>query len=324
MITISINIPLEIISDEKGYIDRECPKENCLYNYKVYLQDWQNNFSAEQVFCPRCGGFDKAENWWTEKQNEQILNIINSYVQNRIQKDLNTSFKKLERSTRNSKFFKIKYKPLKPITFENNPIGQNKEWEQDIQCSNCESRFSVIGMAYFCPCCGKNLILDNAEEAIIIIQKKIDSIDEMKVLLVENYDTDIAQSMTDSMLEKSIGEVISVFQKIAETKYKTFSTKKVRTNDFQILNKGNKLFLEATGKGYLEWITQDEYNYLSLMFQKRHILEHNDGIIDKKYLEKTNDLEYGINQRLVITHKDVSIFISIIMKLTNGIKNLRV
>src|SRR5699024_53861 len=133
------------------------------------------------------------------------------YVQHKIQKDLNTSFKKLERSTRNSKFFKIKYKPLKPITFENNPIGQNKEWEQDIQCSNCESRFSVIGMAYFCPCCGKNLILDNAEEAIIIIQKKIDSIDEMKVLLVENYDTDIAQSMTDSMLEKSIGEVISVF-----------------------------------------------------------------------------------------------------------------
>src|SRR5699024_2962199 len=197
-----------------GYIDRECPKENCFYNYKVYLQDWQDNFSDERVYCPKCGGFDIADNWWTEEQNKQIINVINSYFQNEIHKEFKNVFKKMERSTRNNKFVKIKYKPSKPITFENNPIGQNEEWEQDIQCVNCESRFSVIGTAYFCPCCGNNIIFENVEETLITIQKKIDSLDEIKELLVENYNIDIAQSMIDSMLEKSIGEVVSIFSKI--------------------------------------------------------------------------------------------------------------
>lgn len=112
------------------------------------------------------------------------------------------------------------------------------------------------------------------------------------------------------------------FQKFAETKYKKLFDKKVRMNDFQILSKGSVLFLEATGKDYLEWITQDEYIYIFLMFQKRHILEHNDGIVDERYIEKTNDLEYEVNQRLIITHKSVSSFIRIITKLIKGIRNL--
>lgn len=180
----------------------------------------------------------------------------------------------------------------------------------------------MIGTAYFCPCCGNNLILENVEETLITIQNKIDSLDEIKELLVESYNIDIAQSMIDSMLEKSIGEVVSIFQKFAETKYKKLSDKKVRTNDFQILSKGSDLFLKATGKDYLECITQDEYIYIFLMFQKRHILEHNDGIVDEKYIEKTNDLEYEVNQRLIITHKSVSSFIRIITKLIKGIRNL--
>ena len=40
-----INIPITILSDEKGYLDRECPNKNCLYNFKVLMDDWQNKVS---------------------------------------------------------------------------------------------------------------------------------------------------------------------------------------------------------------------------------------------------------------------------------------
>ena len=36
-----MEIPITIHSDEKGYFDRECPNENCLYTFKINMQDWK-------------------------------------------------------------------------------------------------------------------------------------------------------------------------------------------------------------------------------------------------------------------------------------------
>ena len=55
-----INIPIEIISDEKGYFDRECPNEQCLYKFKINLEDWKNIVSDEEVHCPMCGHIDNG------------------------------------------------------------------------------------------------------------------------------------------------------------------------------------------------------------------------------------------------------------------------
>ena len=36
----NVEIPMEIHSDEKGYLDRQCPNENCLFEFKVNTQDY--------------------------------------------------------------------------------------------------------------------------------------------------------------------------------------------------------------------------------------------------------------------------------------------
>ncbi|MBE0068267.1 MULTISPECIES: integrase core domain-containing protein [Clostridia] len=45
-------IPVEFTSDEKGYYDRQCPNEKCEYVFKIYMEDWKEKVSDEQVFCP--------------------------------------------------------------------------------------------------------------------------------------------------------------------------------------------------------------------------------------------------------------------------------
>ena len=57
---------------------------------------------------------------------------------------------------------------------------------------------------------------------------------------------------------------------------------------------------------------------MNLYFQKRHILEHNNGIIDEKYIEKSNDTTYAIGQRVIIKIEDAYELLNIIRKLTNG------
>lgn len=44
-----ISIPVTLQSDENGYFDRECPNENCLYQFKIKLKDWEDKVSDEEV-----------------------------------------------------------------------------------------------------------------------------------------------------------------------------------------------------------------------------------------------------------------------------------
>ena len=56
------------------------------------------------------------------------------------------------------------------------------------------------------------------------------------------------------------------------------------------------------------------------LYQKRHLLAHNEGIVDSQYIKKSGDLSYKEGQRIVISGKDVDSLVSSMEKLSNGIK----
>lgn len=315
-----VNIPIELVSDTKGYFDRQCPNFECEYIFKIHMEDWKEKVSDEEVHCPLCGHIDSSDKWFTENQLEEMKKIASSWATNYVQKELSSVFKKLERTTRNNKFLKIEYKPGQKFSFINNPIGQLSEWESDITCNKCSTRYSVIGAAYFCPCCGHYAIEDIFSETLDSITKMLSSIEEIRKLLEQQFGTDKAETMSRSLIEGSLGDVVSAFQKFAEVKFTTCSTKKARPNDFQIVQKGSNLYSDEFGKGYDECLYNSEIEFMELMFQRRHIIEHNFGLIDEKYLEKTKDSSYRIGQRLIVKKKDVKKLIEVIRKLGDGLR----
>lgn len=318
-----MEIPITFHSDEKGYFDRECPNENCLYVFKVFMEDWKEKISDEEVHCPMCGHTDTSDKWWTQKQlagiEETAVNIFSEYVQ----RELDKSFRNLENSTRGNKFVKISYKPSHRLTFVNNPLGQSPEWEREVVCPKCEIRYSVIGTAYFCPCCGYNLVEESFEESLDSIVKMLDSLPEMENLFCHSYGKDKSTTMIRSIVEGSLGDLISAYQKFAEVICNQITSSEVRPNDFQMIEKGSCLFSKATGKGYDAFLTKEELSFLNLMFQRRHLMVHNGGMVDEYYIHKSNDNSYIVGQRLVIRANDILRLINTVKKLATGIKMLR-
>ena len=317
-----MEIPITIHSDGKGYFDRECPNENCLYTFKINMQDWKEKISDDEVHCPMCGHIDTADKWWTQEQLESMQEIAVSYAMSMITKELDKAFGKLARSTRNNKFLKITYKPSRKITFQNNPIGQSEEWETDITCEKCGTRYSVIGSAYFCPCCGHNSAVSAFNESTDSIEKMLKSLPEMKQLLTESYGRDKAETMCRGLLESSLGDIVSAFQKFASCHYDKLTGEISRVNDFQIVEKGSQLFKDAAGKGYEEWLSDKELHDMNMFFQRRHLIEHNNGMVDQKYVDKSGDHSYVIGQRLVVKESDAYALLAIIKKLAKGLMTL--
>ncbi|MFK5948680.1 MAG: hypothetical protein QM500_07925, partial [Methylococcales bacterium] len=83
---------------------------------------------------------------------------------------------------------------------------------------------------------------------------------------------------------------------------------------------GSEFWNKAVGKGYQDWVSKLQFDMLVLLFQKRHILAHNQGIVDSMYIKKSKDPSYKEGQRIVITGSDVDTLISIIDKLGKEIK----
>lgn len=318
-----VSIPVSIHSDEKGYFDRECPNEDCLYTFKILMKDWEEKVSDDEVHCPLCGHVDTSDKWWTQDQLNKMREIAKSWAMNYIQKELDKSFGKIAQSTRNNKFIKITYKPGKRATFINNPIGQSKEWETEICCEKCGTHYSVIGSAYFCPCCGYNSAVNSFNDSLDSIRKMLDSLQEMKEMMTKKYNLDSADTMCRSLLESSIGDMISAFQKFASCKYEELSGKASRVNDFQIVEKGSQLFNDETGKKYSDWLSAYELNFMKVMFQRRHLLEHNNGMVDQKYLDKSQDNSYSVGQRIIVKEEDAYTLLDILKKLGNEMIKLK-
>lgn len=318
-----MEIPITLLSDEKGYFDRECPNKNCLYTFKVYMEDWKEKVSDDEVHCPMCGHIDTADNWWTQEQLASMEEIAESYAMSLISKELDKAFGELAHSTRNNKFLKITYKPGRRITFQNNPIGQSKEWETDITCEKCGTRYSVIGSAYFCPCCGYNSAANAFDESMDSVEKMLASLPEMKQMLTVSYGRDKAETMCRGLLESSIGDIVSAFQKFAACHYDNLTGKTSRVNDFQIIEKGSQLFRAVTGKGYEKWLSDQELKKMNMLFQRRHLIEHNNGMVDQKYIDKSGDNSYVVGQRIIVKESDALTLLAIIKKIGAGLSSIK-
>ena len=315
-------IPITIRSDSKGFYDRQCPNEECEYIFKINIDDWKEKVLDEIVYCPMCGYTASSDHWYTDAHVEEIHEITSNWAMSHIEGELDKVFSNFAKNTGNNEFFKITYKPGKKTTFINNPIGQREEWEVEITCDKCGTRYSVIGSAYFCPCCGYNAVENVFDDSLDTVEKMIHAKQEMYQTFSRMYGNNKAHTMCRSLMEGSLGDIVSAFQKFAESRFISLSDKKVRVNDFQIVEKGSSLFRDNCGEGYEEWLSDDENREMNLMFQRRHIYEHNNGIVDEKYIQNSGDTVYTIGQRLIVHDSDALHLLEIIRKLGNGLKSL--
>ena len=77
----------------------------------------------------------------------------------------------------------------------------------------------------------------------------------------------------------------------------------------------DKLWHDLVGKGYDDWITDAQYAKLRKCFQQRHLLQHQDGIVDQDYIAKSGDVSYQIGQHLIIKAVDITEYAEIVENL---------
>lgn len=314
-----LSVSVKIESDEKGYIDKQCPSEDCEFTFKVNEDDWANIFNDEAVWCPLCRHEAPSNQWFTIKQVKHAQAEALTVIQGKIHNSLRSGAQKFNRGQPKNSFISMSMKvsggPKRTYSI---PAKAAELMQLEIQCEECESRFAVIGSAYFCPACGHNSVTRTFHDSLRKIRAKKDSVNLVKETLIESFGRDNAELTCRSLIETCISDGVVAFQKYCEGMYESYG--KAPFNAFQRLDQASELWKSAIQKGFDSWLTEIEINLLGILYQKRHLLAHNEGIVDIKYIQKSGDNTYKVGQRVVISAKDVENMVSSLEKLAAGIE----
>lgn len=316
----SISVPIG--TDNKGYVDRQCPSEECKFLFKVSEEDWANIFQDEVVFCPLCRHEATSDQWFTIEQIEHSKDEALTVISGKISNALHSGAEKFNKRQPKNSFISmsLKVQGSKKRTYVL-PTTSTKEMQLDIQCEECSSRFAVIGSAYFCPACGHNSVTRTYSDSLRKIKVKKENISIIRQNLVETVGEDEAELVRRSLIETCISDGVVAFQRYCEGLYEKYG--KIPFNAFQNLEKGSKLWKTAIGYGYEKWLSSNELRELNILFQKRHLLAHQDGIVDIKYITKTGDTYYTEGQRIVISEQDIDKLLSYLTKLSEGLEGIK-
>ena len=311
--------------DEKGYLDRRCPHQECGVFFKVMDDDWKNHVPDETAYCPKCGTKAEPEGFNTPAQNAYIEQRAREYVS----KKLNQAFTRATRRTRplsiSSGFFDItmnlSFQPTPP-TFSL-PPDTHEVLRQDLQCEECGCRWSVVGTGYFCPACKHNSVLRDFGSAVTTAIKVVDSIRDLEEAVAKSSDADTAADVVQQVVENQVENLFAAFQRLSEALFRKLPNAKsfhFDLNLFQRLDDASSLWHQATGQGYDTYLSKAEFDELRAMMQRRHKLTHNQGMVDQRYLDHSGDHSYAVGQRLVITETQVRSLATIIEILTEGLR----
>lgn len=315
----TISIPLQ--ADPKGFVDRECPSEQCLFTFKVHLDDWDKNPSPK--YCPQCRHQAPADHWHTQAQ----LRHAKREAENQLYAEAHKIFKGIARDfnsgQRRNSFLSLSLNVTSP-TPRNFilPAPATEALQLDITCDQCNARFAVIGSAFFCPICGHNSAVRMFDGAIAKIRTKVDTLADIRAALTQSGQADQAADMCRSLLESTLPDAVTAFQRFSEELYNGRSpAKPAPTNAFQRLDKGSALWKQELGEGYSDWLTAPELRQLKIYFQQRHLLEHQQGIVDQPYLDRSGDTTYQLGQRIVVSATDALRCTALVEKLAQKLRS---
>jgi uncharacterized Zn finger protein (UPF0148 family) len=318
-----MEISVPISSDDEGYFDKECPSQECLSKFKVMGEDWDKILQTGTAFCPFCRHEASPRSWWTTEQIEHAKKMAIAKAHHAISREIGSMLKGMasdfnRRQSRNS-WIKMTMdvrgtdRPA-PIML---PASAAKAMRIKITCGKCGCRYAVVGTAYFCPACGRS----DPEGIFSAKIEKVRSLPQTIEKLRASLDRDEASDLANTLLEDAIKGGVTQFETVAKFLYaQTPQPKTLRQNIFQNLADGSLEWWHATGESFENFVNAIEWEKLNVYFQRRHILGHNDGHVDEKYLNKSGDPSYRPEQRLVVKPDAATEFADLLEKLVAGMK----
>ncbi len=88
---------------------------------------------------------------------------------------------------------------------------------------------------------------------------------------------------------------------------------------FQNICNANDRFKEWYAFEILAGFSEDEAGFIHIMFNRRHLVMHNESRVDQKYLDDTKDTTVVLNQTIRVQSQEINRLIELIRRAVNNL-----
>jgi len=251
-----ISFEVSLPTDE-GFVGRSCNDPDCRRYFKVNVDSLK-----DRMFCPYCGTQFSNDELWTTDQLEYLQKATLEKAREAIFAEVDRMFGKLARRTSRNKYVKITHKPIHYRARTVLPGYTEQQVDSELKCPECGFIFQVFGIFGYCPGCrSENLLIYDANLAII--RQEIST-----------------SSDPDRALRHAYSDIVSTFEFFCSTKAALITRETTR---FQRLFDSRRFFKRVSGVDIFEELSDSDLLVLRRVFEKRHVYEHNRGIISERY-----------------------------------------
>lgn len=144
-------VSIVIEKDIDGFLDKECPSEKCMFQFKVLADDWHKNINQDKVFCPMCRQEDSKQKWHTTEQRINARNQAINHVKSIINNAIIHGIDEYDKQGGSNEFVRLNvvYSENPEPIYYFVPIETKNRFQLQIECENCKSNFAVVGSAFF-------------------------------------------------------------------------------------------------------------------------------------------------------------------------------
>lgn len=288
---------VSIPTDAEGRTARACPDSTCSPGYFKVLGGTGIVEDQEQAFCPYCRHADEPNAFYTEEQIRYAKDIATREAISGVERMLKDSLGLGGRSKRTldggllSIEMSLKSSPQPPVRrpFED-------EVRRDVICPHCGLDQSVYGLATWCADCGVDIFLTHVEAEIAVVRAMLADVPRRR----ESLGRRTAAKDLENCLEDTVSIFEAVLRAIVRRHHQEMGMsqeavdqvfhKKIR-NGFQNVQRAAELINAEIDVFLFDGILESQVEFLARVFEKRHPITHNLGVVDRKYIDKAQTAE---------------------------------
>lgn len=294
--------------DCDGYLDRQCPRSECLADFKVQAEEWEN-LVGDTARCPICGLEASKNQWFTPAQVDHINRTATAEFQRRFGRAMKRTARDFNQRSGPSKgLISVSMSVREARRTVSVPPAAAEAMQQRVACAACGCRYASTGTSFFCPACGHNSAVAVFDAAIASARKTLAQLPAIRSVMEEAQGSDASQDLVRTILEDRYAGLVAAYQPCAEILFRALpnaAATTVRKNVFQRLQESSDLWAAAAGRSYVDILGEARFAALRIHFQRRHLFAHNGGVVDEEYVKKTGDTHWAVGARVVVRERDV-------------------